>query len=136
MKAGAHRWFFTEMAIAVVATVVTGFARRTISSRSSRRPRCPLSIHIPSKQLQSLQQLLSILRTGFELALWDRALHHCEHRFWTEGNVRDRVLPTKNGPFKNIEDVRDTRASTSVFKRVLARWPSTRCGLGVGCAGQ
>ena len=46
MKAGRDRWFFTGMAIAVVATVVAGFAPTYYLKPLFATPALPLSLHI------------------------------------------------------------------------------------------
>jgi len=46
MKAGRDRWFFTGMAIAVVATVVAGFAPTYYLKPLFATPALPLSVHV------------------------------------------------------------------------------------------
>ena len=46
MKAGRHGWFFTGMAIAVVATVVAGFTPTYYLKPLFATPALPLSLHI------------------------------------------------------------------------------------------
>jgi hypothetical protein len=111
MKAGQRRWFFTGMAIAVVATVVAGFTPTYYLKPLFGTPALPLSIHVHGA-LFTAWVLLFVAQTSLVAA--NRTNLH--RRLGVAGAVL-AVRMVVSGAALAIESARMARPALGVLRR-------------------
>jgi MFS family permease len=113
MKAGQRRWFFTGMAIAVVATVVAGFTPTYYLKPLFGTPALPLSIHVHGA-LFTAWVLLFVAQTSLVAA--NRTNLH--RRLGVAGALL-AVTMVVSGAALAIESARMARPALGVLARSL-----------------